>query len=314
MRRLFPNLLPGNSSDKIKRLQKMLASGLRRYPRRAWETLLSPARPSESPLEASLLHLPEHDFAAAWLGHGSMAAQFGERTVLVDPVLSHTIGFRVGKRVFGPRRLEHGPFSSERLPEVDFILITHAHFDHLDRPSLELLRSPRTTVITSRGTRKLIPPGFRAVIEARHGEDLALDGISVQVMRPNHWGARWFVDNHREVNSYLVRGRQGSILFTGDTAHTEVFDPLDNVDVAVFGIGCYNPWEHMHATPEQVWSMFQRINARYLFPIHHSTFEMSDEPSHEPLRRLHLAAGEEFERRVITAKPGIVWSERMERE
>ena len=84
------------------------------------------------------------------------------------------------------------------------------------------------------------------------------------------------------------------------------FDRAGPVYFAAFGIGAYNPWEHMHATPEQVWTMFRNLRGERLLPIHHSTFELSDEHVDEPLERLIAAAGE-FQPRIITLDPGALW-------
>jgi L-ascorbate metabolism protein UlaG (beta-lactamase superfamily) len=96
-------------------------------------------------------------------------------------------------------------------------------------------------------------------------------------------------------------------VFAGDTAHTDTYDDYGPAELAVFGIGAYDPREHMHATPEQVWRMFSRMQARWLLPIHHSTFELSDEPVEEPMRRLLLAARGKQDR-VIQVAPGELWT------
>lgn len=80
---------------------------------------------------------------------------------------------------------------------------------------------------------------------------------------------------------------------------------MEGLDLAVFGIGAYDPWEHMHATPEQVWRMFLASGARYLLPVHHSTFPLSDEPMEEPMKRLLQAAGDNRDR-VIVPTPGEI--------
>ena len=89
---------------------------------------------------------------------------------------------------------------------------------------------------------------------------------------------------------------------------TDAFDDIPPVDLAVFGIGAYDPWDHMHATPEEVWQMFEASGAERLLPVHHSSFKLSDEPVDEPMQRL-LAAADEQRPRVIVASAGevVVW-------
>lgn len=250
--------------------------------------------------------------ALAWLGHCSVLLKVGGLTVLTDPVLSPKIGVRLGPVMVGPRRLAPA-LPIEDLPRADLILISHAHFDHLDKPTLRRLADQRTLVITAARTGPIIPRGFAGVRELEWGEHLSLPGeagngggLRIEAVRPRHWGARTAWDRHRGYNSYVLRplpgatgagegeasrGGSAAVLFAGDTAYTEEYARVAPIDLAIMGIGAYDPWEHAHATPEQAYAMARHARARRLLPVHHSTFALSDEPLHEPLERLHRAAG-----------------------
>jgi L-ascorbate metabolism protein UlaG (beta-lactamase superfamily) len=259
------------------------------------------------PPETALSRIEHHRLAAAWLGHASVLARLGEANVLVDPVFSDRIGMRVGKATMGPRRLGPLSITADELPKIDLLLITHAHFDHLDKPTLRRLVRPDTVVVTACRTRRLIPRGYGAVVELAAGQKARVDGLRITAIKPAHWGARKLVDWRRGYNGYLVESPQGSILFAGDTAYTEAFAGIGPLDLAVFGIGSYDPWECLHATPEQVWSMFQGTGATQLLPIHHSTFQLSDEPIEEPMQRLLRAADGELGR-VVQVAPFELWA------
>ncbi|HBS28278.1 MAG TPA: hypothetical protein DEB06_02240 [Phycisphaerales bacterium] len=294
----------------VRLVTRAARSGLRRYPGAlsgALRDRAAPARPASNDLRA----LPDQPFAASWLGHAGVLFRQGGQTVLVDPVLSDRIGVRVGHRVLGPKRLTPAPVSPDGLPPIDLLLITHAHFDHLDRPTLAALASSRTSVVTARGTRRLIPRGFRRVIEVDWDQSTDLERLTLRALRPNHWGARFALDRARGFNSYLVQSSDRSVLAAGDTALTGAFRGVGPVDLALLGIGAYDPWEHKHATPEQAWTMFRGARGRYLMPIHHSTFELSDERIDEPIERLLRAAGEDSRRLVLPA-PGSVWTPEQE--
>ncbi|MCA9293060.1 MAG: MBL fold metallo-hydrolase [Phycisphaerales bacterium] len=246
----------------------------------------------------------QQQFAVAWLGHASVLARCGGVNVLVDPVLSERIGYRIAGRTIGPRRLSDAPVHAEALRgAADLLLITHAHFDHLDRPTLRVLADARTTVVVPKGCARLIPKGFCDVVELRAQDTPDVCGLRVESMEPNHRGERHAWDRHRKALSYVVRWDAGGALFAGDTAMTHAFDALQGLDLAVFGIGAYNPRTHAHATPEQAWAMFKACGATKLLPVHHSTFHMSDEPMDEPMQRLIAAAGEE-RARVVEAELG----------
>ena len=107
------------------------------------------------------------------------------------------------------------------------------------------------------------------------------------------WGARAAFDRRRGFNSYLIEAGPRRVLFAGDTAATDVFDRIGPVNLSIFGVGAYEPWEHAHATPEQVWRMFAHLrgNDGVLMPMHHSTFDLGEERPGEPLTRLAAAAG-----------------------
>ncbi len=234
----------------------------------------------------------EADLAVSWIGHASVLLRLGGLTILTDPVWSERIGVRLGQRTIGPERLLRVPSPITTLPPVDLILLSHAHFDHLDRPTLRALATRRTTVITARKTGSLVPSGFGRVVELEPGGEVHCQGACISALVPRHWGARFAWDRHRGVNSYLITLRGQRVVVAGDTADTAAFQHVKPVDLAIMGIGAYEPWVDAHATPEQVWRMVEEMQARWLLPVHHSTFDLSDEPVDEPMRRL-LAVGDE---------------------
>ncbi len=282
----------------IDRLPGMVADSIRSQSQPASKTPPSPTQDLRDAVYAK--------FAAAWLGHAGVLLRQGDTTILIDPVLSDRIGPRVGGRTIGPARLTPNPATVDRLPEVDLVLITHAHYDHLDRPTLEQLARQETTVLTSKRTRRLIPRGFGNVIELHWDGVIEVGGVRVSALRPEHWGGRTAIDVLRGCNSYLIESDKHRTLAPGDTAETGEFASLGGVDLALFGIGAYEPSEHHHATPEQVWNMFCRMPGRVLLPVHHSTFAISGEHVDEPMARLLEAAGEQVEK-VAQMKPGQLW-------
>jgi L-ascorbate metabolism protein UlaG (beta-lactamase superfamily) len=291
-------------AQRVRRTAKALRSGVRRYPRTILDAVFDTRAGHADPAGDVLDRLADHALALSWIGHASVLARMGRTTIAVDPVLSDRIGLRVGRRVLGPARLQPSPVGPAALRSIDLVLLTHAHFDHLDRPTLAAMADDTTTVVAPPGCAKLVPPGFADVRTVAAGGAIDLGGVTVHAIEPRHWGARTVLDRHRRVNAYLAAGGGHTVLFAGDTAATAAFDKIA-ADVAVFGVGAYEPWEHMHATPEQVWRMFEHMDARYLLPVHHSTFELSDEPVEEPLARLKAAAGPATDR-ILDAAVGEV--------
>jgi L-ascorbate metabolism protein UlaG (beta-lactamase superfamily) len=244
---------------------------------------------------------PADRASVAWLGHATLLANFFGRWFLTDPALESRIGIGRGLAKFGPRRLVAPALTPRELPGLDLLLLSHAHMDHTDLGTLHSL--PRTVpVVVQPGNRDLVRR-FREVHELAWGERMQVGDIEVESVEVRHWGARMITDRHRGYGGYLLHRNGRTILFAGDTAYTDAFAEIGrrhSVDLAVLPIGAYDPWIANHASPEQAWRMGQDLGARYVLPIHHSTFRLSREPVDEPVARLRAAAGRETRRIALT--------------
>jgi L-ascorbate metabolism protein UlaG (beta-lactamase superfamily) len=308
--RPFPKTvrLPEEEVARLTQVTAVARSSMRRYSRELINGLRSNTRQGE--VWATELDHAAHDgpLVAAWLGHATVLLRLGDRWILTDPVFSQRIGVRLGGMTLGAGRI--GPaFDPALLPPLDLVLISHAHFDHLDVPSLRRLASERTHVITALHTRRLIPKGFASVQELGWEQATSFNGLHIRALKPNHWGARTAWDRHRGFNSYVLETPRHRVLFAGDTAYTECYGVCgrQGVDLSIFGIGAYNPWIRAHANPEQVWEMHRHAAGNWLMPIHHSTFKLSDEPLDEPMRRMLLAA-DGAQQRIIGRELGQLWT------
>lgn len=291
--------------SKLSTAAAITRSGARRYPRELMASLRR-GRAAEVGVERERAEGP---ISASWLGHATVLLKLDDRWVLTDPVFAHRIGVGLGPIVLGvERRLPTIDLAT--LPPIDVILLSHAHFDHLDKPTLKRLASGRTRVVTAASTRGLVPRGFGEVVELPWEREVDLDGIRVRAGRPRHWGARTAWDRHRGFNCYVIGAGSGRVLYAGDTAYTTDFAGIvgpGGVDLSIFGIGAYDPWIAHHANPEQVWAMHTQVGGRYLLPMHHSTFKLSDEPVGEPMERLLAAAGAEGGR-VVGRELAAMWA------
>lgn len=309
---------PAMSPIGIRRAAIATRSGLSRYPREVYHSIRD-AR-AEAPVVIPALDLADfesHPLAALWIGHATVLLRVGGMTLLTDPVFSSRVGLSLGGLTLGVRRVIPPAVDVEHLPEIDAVLLSHAHFDHFDRPSLRrLMDGParHATIVTAANTRRLVPRPRTRVIELAWDTAAEIEGrnggLTIAALRPNHWGARTALDRHRRFNSYLLNNDAARVLFAGDSAHTDAFRALGPVDLSIFGIGAYDPWEHAHATPEQVWAMYLDMGRGRphgsLLPMHHSTFVLGREPLDEPLRRLIAAAGVHTNR-LVAFRPGMFW-------
>ena len=262
-----------------------------------------------APRRPDVARLLAADLAAAWLGHATLLLRVGGRTILTDPVFSPRVGVSLLFATIGPKRFQRPALSIDELPPIDLILSSHAHFDHLDRPSLWRLsrRFRDVPVLAAAGTADLLEDlGFRAVRELKWEGRADVADLRVSAVPVTHWGPRVFFDNWRGYNGYLIESPRHRLLFGGDTAMTDAFAGIGPVDLMAVGIGAYNPYIAAHASPEQAWAMAEMAGARHVLPMHHATFKLSHEPMAEPLARFLAAAGGDAHR-VVARRVGDLW-------
>lgn len=297
-------------------MKKLVRGGravLRQWPSVLAESLGVRAAPPLLPAAGSIPTLDawhRSGFAACWMGHATAMLRSGGVTVLTDPHFEARLGISVGSRRIGRRRTTALPGDVDDLPPIDVVLLSHAHFDHWDRATLRRLANAGTIAVIPPRTYRLLPRGFGDVVEIGWDQQKVVRGLSLTGIKPRHWGARFLIDRRRGYNAYLIEDGVRRIVYGGDTADTDAFDALGRppgggVDLAVMGIGCSDPWEHHHATPEQAAAMAERMGARRLMPIHHSTFHDRCEPG-DPFARLVKVWSPE---RIICARVGESWFE-----
>ncbi len=248
---------------------------------------------------------PDSGLFAAWLGHSTVLLKIDGVTILTDPILGDRCGFSFGHVTVGLKRFVAPALRQiSDFPRIDIILLSHAHFDHFDRPTLRKLENRATTVVTAVRTSDLLRPArYRAVHELAWGERIVHGGASIRAFPVKHWGARMRRDTFRGYNGYLIETAHHRVVFGGDTAYTESFRPLKSagpVHLAILPIGAYDPWIAVHCDPEQAMRMGNDCGAEFLLPVHHRTFQLSREPFDEPIQRFLAAAGSATYRVALT--------------
>lgn len=254
---------------------------------------------------------PNDDLTIAYLGHAALLMNYFGVRVLSDPSFFGRVGLSLDSVLtIGPKRVTAPPLAPSALGPIDVLLITHAHMDHLDVPSLKKLPKETVVIACDKCGSLIKPLGFRDVRELRWGEETEVRGLKVHAMPANHWGKRWppYGKNYG-FNSYLLEKDGHRMLLACDSAQTDTFASLASnpPEVAAFSIGAYDPWIWNHANPEQVWRMFLESGAKYLVPIHWGTFKLSREPMMEPLTRLIAAAGNQSDR-IVIREVGATWT------
>jgi L-ascorbate metabolism protein UlaG (beta-lactamase superfamily) len=259
----------------------------------------APHKPTPSSWDDSTVTL-------AWLGHATVLINFYGVRIITDPVLFPRIGVDVGLGSIGPLRLVQSALSADELPELDLVLVSHAHFDHLDTPSLASVRGMPAAVMSA-ATSDLLPRRYySSVSELRWNETTRVatrrGDVLVRSIEVKHWGARITRDTYRGYGGFIVEREGKRLLIGGDTASTSAFRNhrhFGPFEAAVMPIGAYDPWIRNHCTPEQAITMADAAGARLFVPVHHQSFQLSREPLYEPIERTQMALAAERDRLAL---------------
>jgi L-ascorbate metabolism protein UlaG (beta-lactamase superfamily) len=245
---------------------------------------------------------------AAWLGHSTVLINFYGFNILTDPVLFPRVGADLGIGTIGPKRRVAAALTADELPAIDLVLLSHAHLDHFDMPSLKSMKRGVKAVTASRtgdllrGTNLAGAPelgwGEKTKVQTKNGD------VEVEAFEVKHWGARWRHDTYRGYNGYVIRREGKSMIFGGDTALCKSFASLKSkgpYELACMPIGAYNPWIYSHCNPEQAVRMANDAGAQHILPIHHYTFRFGREAATEPIERFETALAKESDRIALRA-------------
>jgi len=275
---------------------------LRRH--RLAEMFANDQDPSVAPSRPDPASWDNNALSATWIGHSTILINFFGFNIITDPVFSERIGLNIaGLFTIGPRRLVQPALAFEELPHIDLILISHAHWDHLDTPTLK--RFERSIpVVMAKNTADIIEDfEFQNVYELDWGHWTVIGDLTVEALPVRHFGWRypWEQDRSRgnpdgrSYNAYLLSRKGRHIVFGGDTAYHEMFRALRTrqlpIELAMMPIGAYDPWITNHATPEQSLAMADQMGSSAILPMHWGTFIQSEEPTTEPIVRLRQAMG-----------------------
>jgi L-ascorbate metabolism protein UlaG (beta-lactamase superfamily) len=235
------------------------------------------------------------DFGVTFIGHSTFLIQIGGLNLLVDPVFANWL--------IVMRRLRRPGVAIQDLPPIDAVLLSHAHMDHLNLPSLRrVIRHTRR--LTGKSPAVIVPwnvtdlvegLGFASVTSLAWWQSTQLGSTEITLTPARHWGARKMTDTHRGFGGYVIRNATDSLYHSGDTAYFGGFHEIRErlaPQVALLPIGAYSPdsFRSVHTSPEDALRAFLDLDAHTMIPMHYGTFCLSAEPFDEPLSRLLAVA------------------------
>lgn len=255
-------------------------------------------------VKTDLKNLDPNKDVLVWFGHSSYFMQLSGKTFLVDPVfsnhaspLSFTVNAFKGANVY----------SADAMPEIDFLLISHDHWDHLDYDTVLKLKPKVKKVITSLGTGEHFERwnfDKSKIVELNWHESVDLGaGFKINTVPARHFSGRGFKRNQAVWLAFVLDTPKRRIYVGGDSGYDVFFkqtgDAFGPFDLAILECGQYNKhWKFIHMMPEQTVQAALDLNAKVLLPVHWGKFPLALHDWDEPIKRV-VAAAETAEQPIV---------------
>jgi len=250
-----------------------------------------------------------NELEVTWLGHSTVLLEIAGKRVLTDPVWSDRAS---PSRVFGPQRFFAPPLPIDQLPMVHLVLISHDHYDHLDRSAV--------LALARRGSRFVVPLGVGArlrswgvddeqIAELDWWEETTFDGVRLVCTPARHFSGRGLLDRNRTLwSGWAIIGQDHRVFFSGDSGMSphfaEIGRRLGPFDLTMMDTGAYDSsWADVHMGPEQAVAAHHMVGGRLLLPVHWATFNLALHGWTEPGERV-LAETRRTGTRVVLPRAG----------
>ena len=242
---------------------------------------------------------------ATWLGHSSLMINIDGYRILTDPVFEKSVSF------FGPSRYNGDvPVDTTQLPEIDVVIISHNHYDHLNKTSLKILaKRTRKFIVPLAVGAELEDAGIpkTKIIELDWWDEYKVDKNLLIIATPaQHFSGRGLTDRDETLwASWVVKAPNHKIFFSGDSGYFDGFKTIGEkygpFDMTFLETGAYNEkWHHIHMFPEETVQAHLDLRGDVLHPIHWATFNLSLHTWYDPMERLTKTADD---LNVLTATP-----------
>lgn len=245
-------------------------------------------------VKTDLLHLDRNEDLIIWFGHSSYLVQSGGKRFLIDPVLTNKF----------PASLMFQPFKGtdlykpEDIPDIDFLIITHEHWDHLDYYTVKQLKDRTGAVICGLGVGEYFeywgfPP--KHIVEMDWYDCYHIDNeCQIHCLPARHFSNRLLKNAQTLWASFMIDGKQ-QIYLSGDggydTHFAEIGKRFPQIDLAIMENGQYNEdWRYIHLMPNDLPLAIKDLRPKQALTVHHSKYALSKHPWYEPLENIHKAS------------------------
>ncbi|KXZ16587.1 MBL fold metallo-hydrolase [Bacillus nakamurai] len=221
-----------------------------------------------------------------WIGHSTFLIQMHGLNMITDPVWASRMGLQ--------KRLTKPGYELSEMPEIDVVLISHGHYDHLDFPSIKRLKGNPAYYVPMGLKQLFIKKGYKKVYEVNWWDRVEVQRVNVSFVPAQHWTRRTLWDtNTSHWGGWIIENENGeSIYFAGDTGYFDGFKKIGerfNIKAALMPIGAYEPEWFMkvsHINPEDAIKAFLELQTDSFIPMHYGAFRLADDTGPEALRRL----------------------------
>lgn len=230
-----------------------------------------------------------------WLGHSSLYIQLDGKRILVDPVLVSASPISFVNKAFQGTDI----YSPKDMPKIDYVLLTHDHWDHLDYQTMLYLKDQVSKVVCPLGLAShLIHWGFdpKQILERDWFEEVQLGShIKVHMLPARHFSGRGLLPNKTLWASYMLQSSFGNIYLSGDSGYDQHFAAIKKsfgqIDLAILENGQYNAdWRYIHMMPEDLLQTIADLAPKHVMTVHNSKYALGKHAWYEPLENIYTAA------------------------
>lgn len=305
-----PQWRNGRFRPALKRIDGSLATAAFRYffnrnPYRAPQEAIPVLPVQRSDFDS----VPAGGLRLTWLGHSTTILEIGGQRILIDPVWTERAS---GFSFAGPRRFFPPLIELSELPGLDLVVLSHDHYDHLDRDAVRTLAERGVPFVAPLGVGTILRRwGLPAhqVHELDWWDEIVFGGVTITATPARHFSSRGLRDHGQSLwSGFAFRSPEHRVYYSGDSAMQEEFvaigERLGPFDISMIEVGAYNAiWADVHLGPEQAVRAHQLVRGGLLMPVHWGLFDLALHGWTEPIERT-LVAAEAAGIRVVVPRPG----------
>ncbi|MDO4881376.1 MAG: MBL fold metallo-hydrolase [Capnocytophaga sp.] len=250
------------------------------------------------------------DNTMVWFGHSSYFMKIDNKKILIDPVFYSASPFPF---MIKPFDMEYN-YSPADIPEIDLLIITHDHWDHLDYKTMQELKPRIKKILCTLGVGEHFEHwGFRAeqITELDWNEQATIDGMHFTCLPTRHFSGRGLNGAKTLWGSYMLESQDKTIYIGGDSGYgkhfAEIGKQFQNIDLAILENGQYNQdWRHIHTLPEELQKVMKDLRAKQYFTGHNSKFKLAKHSWYAPIETIKKIVEDDKTLKIILPKIGKI--------